>query len=124
MVSQLLHSWGQEGFLQHIDRVIEFYRGQRDAMISSADKWLKDVAEWHSPSAGMFLWIKLKGIADTQQLIMQKALEKEVLLVPGGVFMINSSDPCPYVRAAFSLSTPEQIDEAFRRLSSLIKEAL
>ncbi|XP_034413030.1 kynurenine/alpha-aminoadipate aminotransferase, mitochondrial [Cyclopterus lumpus] len=124
MVSQLLHSWGQEGFLQHIDGVIEFYRKQRNAMISSADKWLKDVAEWHTPSAGMFLWIKLKGIADTQQLIMQKALEKEVLLVPGGVFMINSSDPCPYVRAAFSLSTPEQIDEAFRRLSSLIKEAM
>ncbi|XP_034006086.1 kynurenine/alpha-aminoadipate aminotransferase, mitochondrial [Trematomus bernacchii] len=123
MVSQLLHSWGQDGFLQHIDGVIEFYRKQRNAMISSADKWLKDVAEWHAPSAGMFLWIKLKGIADTQQLIMEKALEKEVLLVPGGVFMINSSDPCPYVRAAFSLSTPEQIDEAFRRLSSLIKEA-
>lgn len=124
MVSQLLHSWGQEGFLQHIDRVIEFYRKQRDAMISSADKWLKDVAEWHTPSAGMFLWMKLKGIADTQQLIMEKALEKEVLLVPGGVFMINSSEPCPYVRAAFSLSTPEQIDEAFKRLSALIKEAL
>lgn len=35
----------------------------------------------------------------------------QVLLVPGGVFNINSSDPCPYVRAAFSLSTPQQIDE-------------
>uniref|UniRef100_A0A087XG08 Kynurenine/alpha-aminoadipate aminotransferase, mitochondrial n=1 Tax=Poecilia formosa TaxID=48698 RepID=A0A087XG08_POEFO len=125
MVSQLLHSWGQDGFLQHIDRVIEFYKTQRDAMINSADKWLKaDVAEWHAPSAGMFLWMKLRGVADTQQLIMEKALEKEVLLVPGGVFMIDSSDPCPYVRAAFSLSTPEQIDEAFRRLSLLIKEAL
>uniref|UniRef100_A0A667Y8R4 Aminoadipate aminotransferase n=1 Tax=Myripristis murdjan TaxID=586833 RepID=A0A667Y8R4_9TELE len=78
------------------------------------------VAEWHAPSAGMFLWIKLKGIADTQQLIMEKALEKEVLLVPGGVFMINSSDPCPYVRAAFSLSTPEQIDEL--RLGSLMQQ--
>uniref|UniRef100_A0A4W6D9E7 Kynurenine/alpha-aminoadipate aminotransferase, mitochondrial n=1 Tax=Lates calcarifer TaxID=8187 RepID=A0A4W6D9E7_LATCA len=93
-------------------------------LVHMQSHFLLSVAEWHSPSAGMFLWIKLKGIADTQQLIMQKALEKEVLLVPGGVFMINSSDPCPYVRAAFSLSTPEQIDEAFRRLSSLIKEAL
>ncbi|XP_056883362.1 kynurenine/alpha-aminoadipate aminotransferase, mitochondrial isoform X1 [Takifugu flavidus] len=124
MVSQLLHSWGQEGFLQHIDGVIEFYRSQRDAMIFSAEKWLKDLAEWHAPSAGMFLWIKLKGVSDTQQLIMKKALAKEVLLVPGGVFMINSNEPCPYVRAAFSLSTPDQIDEGFRRLSSLIKEAL
>nr|XP_015801912.2 kynurenine/alpha-aminoadipate aminotransferase, mitochondrial isoform X1 [Nothobranchius furzeri] len=124
MVSHLLHDWGQEGFLQHIDRVIEFYKRQRDAMVCSAEKWLKDLAEWHPPSAGMFLWMKLKGVADTQQLIMEKALEKEVLLVPGGVFMINSGEPCPYVRAAFSLSTPEQIDEAFRRLALLIREAL
>ncbi|KAL6490938.1 hypothetical protein MHYP_G00012830 [Metynnis hypsauchen] len=124
MVSQLLHSWGQEGFLKHIDGVVEFYRAQRNAMLSSADKWLKDVAEWHAPAAGMFLWIKLKGIKDTQQLIMEKALEKEVLLVPGGVFNIHSSEPCPYVRAAFSLSTPQQLDEAFKRLSALIKEAL
>ncbi|XP_072543492.1 kynurenine/alpha-aminoadipate aminotransferase, mitochondrial [Salminus brasiliensis] len=124
MVSQLLHSWGQEGFLKHIDGVVEFYRAQRNAMLSSADKWLKDVAEWHAPAAGMFLWIKLKGIKDTQKLIMEKALEKEVLLVPGGVFNIHSSEPCPYVRAAFSLSTPQQIDEAFKRLSALIKEAL
>uniref|UniRef100_A0A8C7SNH5 Kynurenine/alpha-aminoadipate aminotransferase, mitochondrial n=1 Tax=Oncorhynchus mykiss TaxID=8022 RepID=A0A8C7SNH5_ONCMY len=114
-------------FPQYISfRVIEFYRTQRDAMLTSADKWLKGlyVAEWHTPAAGMFLWIKVKGVADTQKLIMEKAMEKEVLLVPGGVFMINSSDPCPYVRAAFSLSTPEQIDEAFKRLSALIKESL
>ncbi|XP_026878291.2 kynurenine/alpha-aminoadipate aminotransferase, mitochondrial isoform X1 [Electrophorus electricus] len=124
MISELLHSWGQDGFLKHIDGVVEFYRSQRNAMLSSADKWLKDLAEWHAPAAGMFLWIKLKGIKDTQKLIMEKALEKEVLLVPGGVFNICSSDPCPYVRAAFSLSTPQQIDEAFKRLSVLIKEAL
>ncbi|KAI4886304.1 hypothetical protein NFI96_016721, partial [Prochilodus magdalenae] len=111
MVSQLLQGWGQEGFLKHTDGVVEFYRTQRNAMISSADKWLKDVAEWHAPAAGMFLWIKLKGVKDTQKLIMEKALEKEVLLVPGGVFNIDSSEPCPYVRAAFSLSTPQQIDE-------------
>uniref|UniRef100_A0A4W4GEN1 Aminotransferase class I/classII large domain-containing protein n=1 Tax=Electrophorus electricus TaxID=8005 RepID=A0A4W4GEN1_ELEEL len=108
----------------HTSTFTQFYRSQRNAMLSSADKWLKDLAEWHAPAAGMFLWIKLKGIKDTQKLIMEKALEKEVLLVPGGVFNICSSDPCPYVRAAFSLSTPQQIDEAFKRLSVLIKEAL
>lgn len=37
-----------------------------------------DVAEWHRPMAGMFLWIKLKDIKDTQRLIMERALEKEV----------------------------------------------
>lgn len=37
-----------------------------------------DLAEWYPPAAGMFLWIKIKGVSDTQQLIMEKALQKEV----------------------------------------------
>ncbi|KAM9579479.1 kynurenine/alpha-aminoadipate aminotransferase, mitochondrial isoform 2-T2 [Guaruba guarouba] len=124
MVLQLLQQWGEKGFLEHTDRVVEFYRTQRDAMLTAADKWLKDLAEWYPPAAGMFLWIKIKGISDTQQLIMEKALQKEVLLVPGGAFNISSSEPSSYVRASFSLSSPAQMDLAFKRLADLIKEAL
>ncbi|XP_017672045.1 PREDICTED: kynurenine/alpha-aminoadipate aminotransferase, mitochondrial isoform X3 [Lepidothrix coronata] len=104
--------------------VVDFYRTQRDAMLVAADKWLKGLAEWYPPAAGMFLWIKIKGISDTQQLIMEKALQKEVLLVPGGAFNINSSEPSSYVRASFSLSSPTQMDLAFKRLADLIKESL
>ncbi|XP_074397353.1 kynurenine/alpha-aminoadipate aminotransferase, mitochondrial isoform X2 [Zonotrichia albicollis] len=124
MISQLLQQWGQKGFLEHIDRVVDFYRIQRDAMLTAADKWLKDLAEWYPPAAGMFLWIKIKGISDTQQLIMEKALKKEVLLVPGGAFNIDSSEPSSYVRASFSLPSPAQMDLAFKRLADLIKESL
>ncbi|XP_042727436.1 kynurenine/alpha-aminoadipate aminotransferase, mitochondrial [Lagopus leucura] len=124
IISQLLQQWGEKGFLEHTDRVVEFYRTQRDAMLIAADKWLKGLAEWHSPAAGMFLWIKIKGVSDTQQLIMEKALQKEVLLVPGGVFSIDSSEPSPYVRASFSLPSPAQMDLAFQRLADLIKEAV
>ncbi|XP_068537323.1 kynurenine/alpha-aminoadipate aminotransferase, mitochondrial isoform X1 [Anas acuta] len=123
MISQLLQQWGEKGFLEHIDRVVEFYKTQRDAMLVAADKWLKGLAEWYPPAAGMFLWIKIKGVSDTEQLIMEKALQKEVLLVPGRAFNINSSEPSSYVRASFSLSSPAQMDLAFRRLADLIKEA-
>ncbi|XP_053114502.1 kynurenine/alpha-aminoadipate aminotransferase, mitochondrial isoform X2 [Hemicordylus capensis] len=123
MTAQLLQHWGQKGFLDNVDRVVEFYKKQRDVMIIAADKWLKHLAEWHTPTAGMFLWIKLKGVSDTQELIMKKALEKQVLLVPGRAFNINSSDPSSYVRASFSLSSPMQIDQGFQRLAQLIKEA-
>ncbi|NWV40794.1 AADAT protein, partial [Grantiella picta] len=91
-------------------KVVDFYRIQRDAMLTAADKWLKDLAEWCPPAAGMFLWIKIKGISDTHQLIMEKALKNEVLLVPGGAFNIDSSEPSSYVRASFSLSSPAQMD--------------
>ncbi|XP_077209708.1 kynurenine/alpha-aminoadipate aminotransferase, mitochondrial [Paroedura picta] len=123
MISQLLQQWGQKGFFDHVDRVIEFYKTQRDVMLSAADKWLKGLADWHAPAAGMFLWIKIKGISDTQHLIMEKALEKQVLLVPGRAFNIDSSEPSSYVRASFSLSSPSQIDQGFQRLAELIKEA-
>ncbi|XP_016827997.3 kynurenine/alpha-aminoadipate aminotransferase, mitochondrial, partial [Cricetulus griseus] len=82
------------------------------------------LAEWHAPKAGLFLWIKVKGISDTRRLIEEKAIEKEVLLVPGNGFFIDSSAPTSFFRAAFSLVTPEQMDLAFQRLAQLIKESL
>ncbi|XP_059501025.1 kynurenine/alpha-aminoadipate aminotransferase, mitochondrial isoform X3 [Stegostoma tigrinum] len=124
MVAQLLKQWGQDGFLKHIDRVAQFYTKQRDAMHKSAEKWLKDIADWQVPSAGMFFWLKLKEIPDTRRLISEKAIKKEVLLVPGQVFMIDSSLPCSYLRAAFSISSPEEIDQGFQRLAALIKESV
>ncbi|XP_029430992.1 kynurenine/alpha-aminoadipate aminotransferase, mitochondrial isoform X2 [Rhinatrema bivittatum] len=122
MLSQLLHQWGEKGFLMHVDSVVEFYRKQRDAMLASAEKWLTGLADWYCPNAGMFLWIKIHGISDTNQLIMEKAFKKEVLFVPGKAFNIESSDPSPYVRASFSIPTPEEIDQGLQRLASVIKE--
>ncbi|XP_068125390.1 kynurenine/alpha-aminoadipate aminotransferase, mitochondrial isoform X1 [Hyperolius riggenbachi] len=122
MIFQLLQKWGVEGFLDHIESVINFYKMQRDTMLACADKHLSGLAEWHSPSAGMFLWMKIKGVPDTHQMIMQKALSKEVLLVPGSAFNVDSSKPSSYVRASFSLSTQEQMDLGLQRLASLIIE--
>ncbi|XP_075053823.1 kynurenine/alpha-aminoadipate aminotransferase, mitochondrial isoform X2 [Mixophyes fleayi] len=122
MTLQLLQKWGLEGFLEHIDSVIRFYRTQRDAMLASADKWLTGLAEWYSPTGGMFLWIKIKGVQDTHQMIMLKAISNEVLLVPGSAFTIQSTEASCYVRASFSLSTPEQMDQGLQRLASLIIE--
>ncbi|XP_019389890.1 PREDICTED: kynurenine/alpha-aminoadipate aminotransferase, mitochondrial-like [Crocodylus porosus] len=118
----LLHKWGQKGLLEHTDRVVEFYRAQRNTMLAAADKWLKDLADWYVPTAGMFLWIKIKGISDTHQLVMEKALEKGICLVPGRGFHRDSSEPSPYVRASFSFASPIQIDQAFQKLAELIRE--
>ncbi|XP_075840673.1 kynurenine/alpha-aminoadipate aminotransferase, mitochondrial [Microtus pennsylvanicus] len=124
MISQLLYQWGEEGFLAHIDRTIDFYRDQRSAILAAADRWLSGLAEWHAPNAGMFLWIKVKGISDTKELIEKKAIKKEVLFVPGNGFFIDSSAPTSFFRASFSVVTPEQMDIAFQRLAQLIKESL
>lgn len=124
MISHLLHQWGEEGFLAHVDRVTDYYRKQKDAILAAADKWLSGLAEWHVPTAGMFVWIKIKGINDAKKLIEEKAIKKEILMVPGNAFYIDNSAPCPYFRASFSLASPEQMDMAFQRLAQLIKESI
>ncbi|KAF4008254.1 hypothetical protein G4228_019935 [Cervus hanglu yarkandensis] len=110
LVSQLLHQWGEEGFLAHVNRVIDFYRKQRDALLAAADKWLSGLAEWHVPTAGMFLWVKIKGIHDVRKLIEEKAVKDKIFMLPGHDFYIDSSAPCPYFRASFSSASPEQMD--------------
>uniref|UniRef100_A0A8D0DL08 Kynurenine/alpha-aminoadipate aminotransferase, mitochondrial n=1 Tax=Salvator merianae TaxID=96440 RepID=A0A8D0DL08_SALMN len=121
-VMQLLNKWGQKAFLEHTDRVAAFYKKQRDAMLAAADKWLKGLAEWYIPTAGLFLWIKIKGISDSYEMATKKAMERGVALLPGRGFMLDQSEPCPYVRVSFSLVSPDQMDQGFRTLAEIIRE--
>jgi len=56
---------------------------------------------------------------DSKELIEKKAYEGGVLALPGAVFLPNGRKTA-YVRAAFSLSTEEQVNEALRRLRLVI----
>ena len=44
-----------------------------------------------------------------------------VLLCPGTYFAVSEDVPNPYCRAAFSLASEEDMNEAFRRLADLIR---
>ena len=79
--------------------------------------YLTGLAEWSEPSGGMFLWLKLH-VPDTYKLITVKAREKGVLFVPGNAFMLDSSEPCPYVRASYSMSSAEQMDKVGQQSSA------
>jgi kynurenine/2-aminoadipate aminotransferase len=80
------------------------------------------LAEWNVPQGGMFLWIKCLGISDTRPMIMERALKKDVILLPGREFMTDPSQPCPYMRASFSLPTPENIDRVFSKTLIILKK--
>lgn len=124
LVSELLKQWGQEGFLGHVDRVQKFYSQQREIMLKAAETHLTGLAEWNIPQGGMFLWIKCLEVSDTRPMIMDRALKKDVILLPGREFMTDPSQPCPYMRASFSLASPENIDRGFRNLAQLIREEI
>lgn len=58
---------------------------------------------------------------DSNSLIAQQAVAKGVLAIPGSSFFPNDRKSA-YVRASFSLSTAEEIDEGLRRLAEVVKE--
>ncbi|KAJ7104362.1 pyridoxal phosphate-dependent transferase [Mycena belliarum] len=127
MAYTLLSQWGPEGFLAHCVSVAAVYRARRDIFERVARKHLAGLAEWTTPVAGMFLYIKLlvhpegKEV-DSQVLIANKAVARGVLAVPGTAFMPGGG-PTPFVRVSFSLIEEADADEAFRRLRGVILEA-
>ncbi|KAF7789633.1 hypothetical protein EIP86_000579 [Pleurotus ostreatoroseus] len=124
----LLNSWGYDGFKTHTEAVSQFYRGKRDVFEAAMKRHLGGLAEWTTPEAGMFFWFKLllvpdaDGEGDSATLIREKAVEKGVLALPGTVFLPNGRKTA-YVRASFSLLTPEDVEEAVKRLRDVILEA-
>lgn len=110
----------------HLQQVQAFYTSQCDAFLASADKHLRaadgsPLAEYSRPSAGMFVWMKLRGVEDTMALISKEAVAKKVLMVPGSAFF-PGNPATSYVRAAFSTASPEQMDLALQRLGDLLRE--
>lgn len=59
---------------------------------------------------------------DSAAIIRTHALEKGVLALPGTAFLPNGRKTA-YVRASFSLLGDADIDEALRRLGSVVAEA-
>ncbi|KAK3814821.1 MAG: pyridoxal phosphate-dependent transferase [Linnemannia elongata] len=120
----LVDSWGHQGFYDHTLKVAAFYSQRCQLFCSYARKHLEGLAEWVEPDAGMFVWFYLKGIEDSFDLILTKAVEKKVLLVPGIEFFCHPKEvgPVQFVRASFSNVSDEDMDAGLERLASLLRD--
>ena len=119
LTSNILDIWGPEGLSQHLDGVRSFYRDRRDICHRLATKYLSDLADWAVPTAGMFIWFTCRGVTDTKKMIETAARDQKVLLVPGQAFRPDGG-PSRAVRASFSTASEDQMEEAFKRLRSVI----
>ena len=115
-----------KGFRERMAMVAAFYEQRCITFLKAAEKHLNGLATWTKPTAGMFVWLDLRpsGVLDAQKLISERAISAKVLLVPGTSFMPQQQEgqPSSQVRAAFSTATPEEMDEACRRLAGLLRE--
>ncbi|KAJ7195605.1 TdiD protein [Mycena pura] len=126
VAATLLSSWGYDGFLRHVRGVADFYREKRDVFAAAMQRHLgaEGLAEWAPPQAGMFFWFKLviPGAEDSAQVVRTQAVARGVLALPGTVFLPDGRASA-YVRAAFSLLSEQEVDEAMRRLRATILDA-
>lgn len=122
----LVDSWGHQGFLDHALKVASFYKDRCAKFCAYASKHLEGLARWVEPDAGMFVWFYLQGIEDSLDLILNKAVEKKVLLVPGIEFFCHPQEngPSAFVRASFSNVSDQDMDLGLERLASLLREQI
>ncbi|GJQ80247.1 hypothetical protein Trydic_g23819 [Trypoxylus dichotomus] len=122
IANSLFQLWGFEKLIEHFEEVAAFYKARRDITIAAMERYLTGLCEWTTPAGGMFVWIKVHGVADVYEMLMNRGLKKLITFVPGHAFMADPTQACSYIRASYSKAPPKQIEKAIKLLGELIKE--
>jgi 2-aminoadipate transaminase len=107
---------------RHMPDLRRYYASRRTAMETSLHRELAGLLSWPAPRGGFFLWAALPGPLRAPDLL-NVALGHGVIFVSGHAFFVDGSG-ASHIRLAFSLPTPERIEEGVRRLSLAVQEAL
>jgi len=109
---------------EHLEELRKSYRIKRDAMVDALAKHMPkdDEISWTCPDGGLFLWLTLPEIVDTDDMF-SRALESEVAYVPGRSFYVDGSGQNT-MRLAFSVASEQEIDEGIKRLASVVRSEL
>lgn len=109
---------------KYIAKNRKLYKEKCDTMISAMEEYFpKGKVEWTVPEGGIFLWCTCPTITDIS-VVVNKALEKKVAIVPGSNFAIDQSLPSNKFRLNFSSASKSDITEAIKRLGEVLTEIL
>ena len=139
VVSSMLQAWGPTGLDKHLHNIQRTYCYRCGVLVYAANKYLTGLAEWHVPSAGMFLWVKILGIQDSFD-IWDGLKAFKVIVCPGKAMLssefakkdhiqgengnsgnILQSNLSPYIRVSFSSASEEDLIEGIRRIAKVIQ---
>ena len=106
-----------------LQKFIKTYRVRRDAMLDALERYFPPEAKWTHPEGGFFVWVTLPEYVDCVSMLGE-ALEAGVLFTPGDGFFPDGKRGRNSMRIAFCYESPENIDEAIRRLALVIEDRL
>jgi 2-aminoadipate transaminase len=105
---------------RRIPELRRYYQHKRTVMERVLTRELQGLITWPIPRGGFFLWATLPPQMDSQALLA-RALDHGVIFVAGHAFFVDGSGR-NFIRLAFSLPKPDQIEEGVVRLAAAIKE--
>jgi len=110
------------GLDSHLEEIRPIYRAKRNAMVAALEKHMPEGVTWTEPEGGLFVWVRLpEGIDATEML--EDAIAHKVAYVPGTSSFVDQGGRNT-LRLAFSLATPDVIEEGIQRLAGVTRAAI
>jgi 2-aminoadipate transaminase len=109
---------------QHIPKIRNLYRSQRDAMLAALQAQMPEGVRWNTPEGGMFLWVKLptvKGKPMNAVDLLPVAVAHGVAFVPGAPFYTVSPD-ISTLRLSFVTASADEITKGVGLLAAAIAQ--
>ncbi|WP_431029720.1 PLP-dependent aminotransferase family protein [Lysinibacillus sp. LZ02] len=107
-------------YQEHVDKIINLYREQSDAMLAAIEKYFPPTVSYTKPEGGMFIWVTLEEGVSALELF-EKAMEEKIAFVPGDPFYTNPEN-INTLRLNYTNSTPEVIEEGIKRLGKILHQ--
>lgn len=104
----------------HVCVLVDAYRAKRDTMLAALQQHFPPQATWTQPSGGFFVWVTLPPSVDPAELA-NRARKEGVAYLPGEqCFAEPPATPATHMRLSFSLLSPNEIEEAIKRLGRIV----
>jgi len=107
-------------FDAHVELLRAAYRERRDLFCAALARYLPDGCEWQVPGGGFFVWVRLPEGVDAAALLPQ-AEASGVSYVPGTRFCADGRGRS-HIRLAFTLLSPEELEEGAKRLGAVLRQ--
>lgn len=113
----------RQGLLEkHMERMRREYRGRRDLLLESLEKFMPPGVSWTRPGGGLSLMVRLPDPLSSVDLL-RRAGEEGVVFLPGRVFFAAAGGERE-LRLSFSAVAPERIGEGVRKLARVVRQMM
>jgi 2-aminoadipate transaminase len=105
----------------HLSGIRDFYKQQALVMSTLMKRYFTNDVTWTQPNGGMFIWITLPENMDANTLL-NRAIEQNVIFVPGQNFFVNPSEGKNTIRMNFSNPTIAQMERGISIMAKLMND--